>query len=228
MKRPLSDARNHSSGCHGTDDPLRRRRRTSHVIVRLPPAAAGMRIGLLGGSFNPPHGGHRMISLEALKRLALDRIWWLVSPGNPLKSHADLAPLEERLRAARALADHPRIIPTAFEAALGSPFSINTLGFLLRRFPTVRFVWLMGADNLAEFHRWRDWRAIFESAPIAVLDRPGWRYRALASPAAHAFEYGRLDEGHAAALASRPPPAWLYLSGKLSPLSSREIRAAKR
>ena len=185
-----------------------------------------MRIGLLGGSFNPPHRAHRLISETALKRLNLSQVWWIVTPGNPLKDHADLAPLAERIRLSRGVARHPRIKVTAFEAALGAAYTTQTLTWLCERLPRVRFVWLMGADNLASFHRWNDWRSIFEIMPIAVEDRPGWRHRALASHAAARFARYRIPEDMAAMLPHLPPPAWCYMSGPLSKLSSTALRAA--
>ena len=194
--------------------------------LRPPPVTEGMRIGLLGGSFNPPHAAHRLISETALKRLRLAQVWWLVTPGNPLKDHANLAPLAERLRLCRRIARNPAIKVTAFEAAIGTAYTAQTLAWLHRRSPRVRFVWLMGADNLAAFHRWNDWRSIFHLAPVAVEDRPGWRYRALSSPAAARFASFRIAESEAAALASLAPPAWCYLSGRLSKLSSTEIRSS--
>jgi nicotinate-nucleotide adenylyltransferase len=185
-----------------------------------------MRIGLLGGSFNPPHHAHRLISLTALKRLNLAQVWWIVTPGNPLKEHNDLSPLAERIRLSRRVARHPRIKVTAFEARLGSAYTAQTLAWLRQRRPEVRFVWLMGADNLASFHRWKDWRAIFRLMPIAVEDRPGWRYRAVASPAAAQFARFRIPEIQARQLPDLAPPAWCYLSGPLSKLSSTALRAA--
>ncbi len=199
----------------------------SGADLRPPAAADGMRIGLLGGSFNPPHAAHRLISETALKRLRLAQVWWLVTPGNPLKDHGGLPPLAERVRLARSIARDPRITVTAFEAALGSAYTAKTLRFLRRRFPRVRFVWLMGADNLASFHRWKDWRAIFELLPVAVADRPGWRYRALSSQTANRFAKHRIPESLAGALPDLPPPAWCYLSGPLSTLSSTALRAAR-
>jgi nicotinate-nucleotide adenylyltransferase len=187
-----------------------------------------MRIGLLGGSFNPPHAAHRLISLTALKRLGLTQIWWLVTPGNPLKSRAELADMAERIAMARAVARHPRIAVTGFEARLPSAYTANTLRILRLRCPGICFVWLIGADNLANFHHWRDWRTIFETLPIAVADRPGWRHAALASPAARRFARFRLAEEDAAALACAPPPAWVYLGGPVSALSSTALRRARR
>ena len=194
------------------------------AIVALPHAEPGMRIGLLGGSFNPPHAGHRHVSLEAMRRLKLDQVWWIVTPGNPLKSHAGLPPLPERMAASIDLSAHPQIIITGFEAGLGSPYTAGALLYLKSRYPAVRFVWLMGADNLAQIHRWRHWRKIFETLPIAVLDRPGWRHRGLASPAASLYREQRLSEPAARRLAATNPPAWTFLSIPLSHLSSTELR----
>ncbi len=194
----------------------------------LPLTAPGLRIGLLGGSFNPPHDGHRHISLEALARLNLDRVWWIVSPGNPLKSHADLANLETRLHLAAAVAHHPRIDVTGFESHLGTSYTAETLDFLTRRLPEVRFVWLMGADNLASLHRWRQWRRILATMPVAVLDRPHWRYRALASPAAISHRTNQLPETELRRLVAATAPAWSFLSIPLSNLSSTALRARSR
>ena len=192
--------------------------------VTLPPHARGLGIGLLGGSFNPPHDAHRRLSLLALKRLRLDRIWWLVTPGNPLKNARELAPLAQRTAAARALAAHPRIAVTDIEACIGTRYSIDTLRFLRRRCPGVRFVWLIGADSQRDFHRWRAWRRIFHLVPIAVVDRGGASLDALASPAAQAFGRVRVPEAEARLLADRPPPAWIFIHGLKSPLSSTALR----
>lgn len=189
-----------------------------------PPAYPGMRIGLLGGSFNPPHPGHRHIAETALRRLGLDKVWLVVTPGNPIKERDNLAGLSERLRATEATAAHPRIAVTGFEAALPTAYTAQTLAFLHRRFPGVRFVWIMGGDNLAGFHRWQEWRAIMQSLPVAVLDRPGFRFRAMASPAARAFAWARVDETRAPMLADMPPPAWTYLSIPLADISSTQLR----
>ena len=194
--------------------------------VRLPTAPAGSAIGLLGGSFNPPHGGHRLISLTAMARLNLDAVWWMASPGNPLKSTADLKALDDRLQAAQELASHPRIQVTGFEAEMASPYTAATLMFLRKRQPTTRFVWLMGADNLAGFHRWQQWRDIFRLVPIAIMDRPGWRLSAMASPAAHAFRRAYIPEQKATRLAYLRTPAWTFVTGQLSYLSSTMIRNA--
>lgn len=181
-----------------------------------------MRIGLLGGSFNPPHEAHRAISLTALKRLGLDQVWWLVSPANPLKDPSTLPSLETRVEAARKLARHPRIEVTSYSG--GSAYTIDLLTALKRRFPGVQFVWLMGADNLAAFHHWRDWEQIFALVPIAVFDRPGYRLKALASRAAQRFAPYQVDETDAGGLASFIPPAWTMLTHPLSGLSSTAIR----
>ena len=194
------------------------------VRVRMPLAMPGQRIGLLGGSFNPPHEGHRHISVEAMRRLGLDQVWWLVSPGNPLKSHNGLPTITERIEAAGDVAAHPGIIVTGFEEALGSPYTAETLSYLKRRLPLVHFVWLMGADNLAQIHRWRHWRTIFSTFPIAIVDRPGWRHRALASPAANLFGNYILPETKARRLPLAAAPTWTVLSIPLSNLSSTQLR----
>jgi nicotinate-nucleotide adenylyltransferase len=141
------------------------------------------KIGLLGGSFNPAHGGHRSISLNAMRALALDELWWLVSPGNPLKPKAGMAPLAARLASAQRMTRGSRIVPTAIEREFGTIFTVDTLAALLSRYPKYRFIWLMGADNLDQFHRWRDWRRIAATLPIAVIARPGYDAGARASPA---------------------------------------------
>ncbi len=192
----------------------------------LPAHARGQRIGLLGGSFNPPHLAHRQMSLFAMKRLGLDLVWWLVTPGNPLKTRSRPPPLGERVAAARRLARHPRIAVTAAEAAFGTCYTVDTVRELLRRCPGVRFVWLMGADNLFEFHRWKDWKHIAALVPIAVIDRAGW-LRAAAGPAAHALAAARRKQEIGRALARTAPPAWVILFGMKSPLSSTALRREK-
>ena len=139
--------------------------------------------GLLGGSFNPAHRGHRRISLFAMAALGLDEVWWLVSPGNPLKPAKGMAPLAARVRSARAQARRAPIRVTAIERQLGTRYTLDTLRALERRYPKRRFVWLMGSDNLAQFHRWKDWRGIARTMPIAVIARPGYDHDAFASPA---------------------------------------------
>ena len=191
----------------------------------MPILAPGMRIGLLGGSFNPAHAAHRAVSLLALKRLRLDRVWWLVSPGNPLKDNRQLPQLADRLERACTIAGDPRIDVTAIEAAFSTMFSHDTVAKLRARYPNVRFVFLMGADNLAQFHRWKRWRELACMLPIAVLDRAGLSLTALASPAALALMRWRLSEPKAPVLARSRPPAWIFLHGMKSPLSSTAIRA---
>jgi nicotinate-nucleotide adenylyltransferase len=208
--------------------PHRARRSTpssfGSLAARTPAVAAGQRIGLLGGSFNPPHAAHRMASQLALKRLGLDRIWWLVTPGNPLKTRDELADLDDRMAACRRLAADPRIVPTVLESGLPTSFTALTLAYLARRHPRVRFVWIMGADNLAGFHRWQHWREIAATMPIAVVDRPGWRHRAIASPAGRALAPFRVPEERASVLADLAPPCWTFLTGPLSTLSSTALR----
>jgi nicotinate-nucleotide adenylyltransferase len=193
--------------------------------LKVPMAAPNMRIGLLGGSFNPAHAAHRQISLAALKRLRLDQVWWLVSPSNPLKPKAP--DLETRIMTARKVAHHPKIVVTGFEAGRNSAYTVDTIRFLNRRYPAVNFVWLMGADNLVSFHRWRSWETLFRLVPIAVLDRPGYRLKARASRAAQHFASAALDETDAAGLPGMEPPAWALLSLPLSSLSSTRLRGGK-
>ncbi|WIY52606.1 nicotinate-nucleotide adenylyltransferase [Devosia sp. YIM 151766] len=195
-------------------------------ITELPPSAAGMRIGLFGGSFNPIHDGHLLVMEETLRRLQLDALWVLVTPGNPLKNNSGLPSLEQRVRAARARITHPRIRVTGFEAARGFAYTWQTIRFLTRTLPDRRFVWIMGADSLADFHRWERWRDIAAMIPIAVYVRPGVGRRALASRAAAALDHAQLDEAAGPLLARARPPAWIYLQGKQSMLSSSSIRAA--
>jgi len=192
----------------------------------MPPSAAGMRIGLFGGSFNPPHDGHRLVSHQALKRLALDAVWWLVTPGNPLKDNARLEPLSARVAAARAMVDHPRVRVTGFEAALGFTYSYQTIAFLRQALPDRRFVWIMGADNLVGLHRWERWRELAGLVPMAVYVRPGSSRRAPFSRAASALARYRIEESDAPALAGMRPPAWVYLNGIMSGLSSSALRLA--
>ena len=186
----------------------------------------GQRIGLLGGSFNPAHPGHRHISREALRRLGLDQIWWLVSAQNPLKSNAETAPLDRRLAAARSAAGDPRIRAAALETVLGTVYTADTLAALTRRFPRVGFVWLMGADNLVQVSDWRDWPKIFETVTVAVFDRAHYSLKALAAKAARRYARYRLAETAARTLATRAPPAWVFIHHRLNPRSSTELRAA--
>lgn len=185
-------------------------------------------IGLLGGSFNPAHAGHRQISLMALKRLRLDEVWWLVSPQNPLKPTDGMAPFGERLAGARTLASHPRIRVTGIEADLKTTYTAETLARLTRRHPDLRFIWLMGADNLVQIHEWRDWQQIFHTVAVAVFARPSYCLRALAGMAAHRFARNRVAESRSGTVRQRRPPVWVFLVGPLSPLSATAIRARRR
>jgi nicotinate-nucleotide adenylyltransferase len=194
-------------------------------IPRLPAFTTGMRIGLLGGSFNPPHEGHALITRLALRRLALDRVWWLVTPGNPLKSLTGLAALNARIEAARELDVGPRVVVTDIEAQIGSHFTYGTLRWLKRRTPGVHFVWIMGADNLRQFHLWRHWRAIADLVPILVIDRPGSTLKAISSPAGATLARWRVPERDASRFATMPPPALLFLHGPRSSLSSTALRS---
>jgi nicotinate-nucleotide adenylyltransferase len=194
------------------------------VSQAIPLYSNGMRIGLLGGSFNPPHEAHRAISLFAIKRLKLDRVWWLVTPGNPLKSNGALNDIDTRIDAARKMADDPRIDISCLEAVIGISYTVDTISYLRRRASGLRFVWIMGADNLAQFHRWQNWRRIASEVPIAVIDRPPQSFRALAAPAAQALARYRLPENQAARLPDQHAPAWVFLTGMKSNLSSTGLR----
>ncbi|MDZ7712084.1 MAG: nicotinate-nucleotide adenylyltransferase [Rhodovibrio sp.] len=207
----------------------RRRHAGSHARWAARCPARGQRIGLLGGSFNPAHGGHLTISDAALRRLGLDAVWWLVSPQNPLKPKTGMAPLTERLAGARAVIDGRRHMrATAIEAELGTLYTLETLRALTRRFPGVRFVWLMGADNLVQVDRWAGWPQIFHSVPVAVFDRPNYSLRALAAKAAQRFRRARLSESQCGRLAESEPPAWVFLHATRDPRSATEIRAQGR
>ncbi|MEO0678988.1 MAG: nicotinate-nucleotide adenylyltransferase [Pseudomonadota bacterium] len=190
----------------------------------FPKAAKGLRVGLLGGSFDPPHEGHVHVTRRALQGFGLDRVWWLVSPGNPLKPNPpqDMA---RRLVACRALMRHPRVEVTDVEARLGTAYTAETLEALSAVYAGVRFVWLMGADNLAGFHRWDRWETIAATAPIGVVARPGEQLRAGLSPAARRLARRRLSSGAASGLALREAPAWALLTGPMSDQSSTRLRA---
>jgi nicotinate-nucleotide adenylyltransferase len=194
------------------------------VAQAIPSHTNGMRIGLLGGSFNPPHLAHRAISLFALKRLKLDRVWWLVTPGNPLKQNGSLHDLDERVEAARRVAGDPRIDVSCLESVIGTRYTVDTISYLRRHAGGSRLVWIMGSDNLAQFHRWQNWRRIASEVPIAVIDRPPQSFRALAAPAAQALARYRLPENEAAGLADRRAPAWVFLTGLKLNLSSTGLR----
>ncbi len=192
---------------------------------RLPPR--GARIGLLGGSFNPAHAGHLHISREAIKRLNLDEVWWLVSPQNPLKARQGMASLEERLSRAKVLAKGRRIRVTALETLLGTQYTVESLERILQRFPGRKFVWLMGADNMVQVSRWQDWQRIFQQLPVAVLARPSYSIRASSSKAAVRYRRRRLSGTRARGLVLWPPPAWALLRIRLSKLSATELRQAR-
>jgi len=209
--------------------PNRMARQTAQLApsdTRLPLAFPGERIGLMGGTFNPPHMGHLVCAQTALRRLKLDRLWWMVTPGNPLKENNNLPPLGERIAASRALTHDPRIVVTGLEAGIASGYTYETLRYLKRRLPGARFVWVMGADNLIGFHRWQHWREIADLVPIAVVDRPGCRHAALASPAARAFARSRVPEREAALIPAATPPAWTFLTTRLSAASSTALRGS--
>jgi nicotinate-nucleotide adenylyltransferase len=194
-------------------------------LTNLPVSVPGMRIGLFGGSFNPPHSGHRLVSRQVLKRLDLDAVWWLVSPGNPLKDNSNLAPLAARVAAARALVSLPNVHVTGFEAAHGFRYSYDTIRYLKSILPGRKLVWIMGADNLAGFDSWEHWQEIADLIPMCIYVRPGASRRAPVSKAAQRFARYRLDESDARLLPGLDPPAWVYLHGIMSGLSSSAIRA---
>ena len=193
----------------------------------FPVAVPGMTVGLLGGSFDPAHAGHVHITEMALRRFGLDRVWWLVSPGNPLKAHGP-APLAERIAGARRILDDPRVVVTGIEAALGTRMTADTIAQLRKLYPGVRFVWLMGADNLVQFHLWDRWREIAAQVPIGVIARPGWRMPARFSVAARRLADARISEEDARLLPLAKPPAWVLINVPLNGLSSSAIRAAQR
>jgi nicotinate-nucleotide adenylyltransferase len=181
---------------------------------------------LLGGSFNPAHQGHRHVAELAMRRLRLDQVWLMVSPGNPLKPVTGMAPFAERLASARGVADGRRLVATGIEQALATRYTVDTLRELRRRFPRARFVWLMGADNLHQLPRWRGWLSIARCMPIAVLPRPGYNHRALAGRAAKRLGSARLPARRARLLAGLRAPAWIFLPVPQHAASASAIRAA--
>jgi len=193
--------------------------------LNMPASGNGARIGLFGGSFNPPHEGHLNLCDLALKKLGLDQIWWIVTPGNPLKDHSNLKPLTERLAFCEAIIDHPKIKVTAFEATYKTRYTADTLRLVKRYRPCEKFIWLMGADNLASFHKWQDWREIVTMMPLAVIDRPGSTLSFRSAQAALFLAKYRVDEEDARLLASKKPPAWTFLHGPRNALSSTKLRA---
>ncbi|MDQ2093913.1 nicotinate-nucleotide adenylyltransferase [Rhodalgimonas zhirmunskyi] len=190
----------------------------------MPYVRPGMTVGLLGGSFDPAHEGHAHITREALKRFGLDRVWWLVSPGNPLKEHGPAA-LDARIARAREVMQHPRVTITDIESRLGTRYTAQTLHALLKRAPGVRFVWLMGADNLAQFHRWQDWEWIMENVPVGVLARPGDRMAARHAKAAEVYAHARLSGRASQLLPKMNAPAWCFINVPMVDASSTAIRA---
>jgi nicotinate-nucleotide adenylyltransferase len=186
----------------------------------------GRRIGLLGGSFNPAHGGHLRITRLALRLLGLDEVWWLVSPQNPLKPDNDMAPYAQRLAGARKLAAGVPIRVSDFEARVNSRFTIDTLRMLRKRHRKTRFVWIMGADNLIQLPRWRRWSDILHTMPVAVFARPTYSYRALAGRVAHRFASCRMSHSAHRRLVDQPPPAWMFLWAANDPASASALRDA--
>lgn len=194
------------------------------LIQGFPKAGRGQRVGLLGGSFDPPHAGHVHVTMASLRGFGLDRVWWLVSPGNPLKSEGP-APIAARMAAARAIMDHPRVTITDAEARLGTRVTADTLEALVALYPEVRFTWLMGADNLATIHRWERWPSIFAQVPVGVVARPGDPLSARLTRAARLHRGARLRAKQAHGLGASVAPAWCYLRGPQVDLSSSAIRA---
>jgi nicotinate-nucleotide adenylyltransferase len=197
-------------------------------VTSLPPHARGMKIGLFGGTFDPPHQAHLGACLLAMKKLGLDAVWWMVTPGNPLKDTRHLSPLDKRISAVRAMTRHPRIYVTGFEADIGTRYTYDTIEYVLDRCPGVNFVWIMGADNLRHFHRWEKWRGIAQMIPFAVVDRLGPSLYAMGGTAGQALARYRIRESAARSLPYRKPPAWVYLHGLKSPLSSTALRNQAR
>lgn len=184
----------------------------------------GLRIGLLGGSFNPAHEGHRHISLVAQRRLGLHQVWWLVSPQNPLKPEQGMAPFAKRMESAQAMAGHPAIVVSDIETQLGTRYTADTIRQLITRAPATRFVWLMGADNLVSFPKWHRWTTIMETVPVAVIARPGYSLKARLSPAANRYADRQIPIEQAAQLADAKAPAWVFIEDQPTPASSTQIR----
>ncbi len=195
------------------------------MLHGYPPAHPGQRVGILGGSFDPPHQGHVLITKRAIRRFGLDRVWWMVTPGNPLKAEGP-ASMERRVAACKALFSHPKLIVTDIEQHLGTRYTANTLAKMLPIYPGVRFIWLMGADNLSSFHHWEHWQWIMQNLPVGVMSRPGEQISAGLSPAARRFQRYRLPKLASRALLSHRPPAWTLLSGPMIEISSTALRNA--
>ena len=192
------------------------------MLSKLPPR--GAKVGVLGGSFNPAHGGHRHISQLALRRLALDRVWWLVSPQNPLKERSGMAPLDVRYSKANSIARHRRIDVTSLELELKTVYTIDTIRRLKSDVSHVTFVWIMGADNLIEIARWKAWRSLFQYLPVAIFDRANYAREALSSEAARAFARARISDRNVSGLFAKGPPAWAFIRAELHPASATSIR----
>ncbi|UWR09034.1 nicotinate-nucleotide adenylyltransferase [Ruegeria sp. B32] len=190
----------------------------------IPYARPGQVVGLFGGSFDPPHQGHVHVTLEAMKAFGLDRVWWLVSPGNPLKARGP-APIDQRVEAARSIMQHPKVEVTDIEDLTGTRATADTLAALRRLYPQVRFVWLMGADNLAQFHKWKDWRLIMDTVPVGVVARPGDRISARMSPAARVYAKYRIDGTARHLLGRADAPAWCFVNVPMVDVSSTQIRS---
>ncbi len=190
----------------------------------FPGRSRGLTVGLFGGSFNMPHAGHALVADQAIQKLSLDRLLWLVSPGNPLKSHHNLAPLVERIEFSKALVKNNRIIVTGLEQVLSTIYSFDTLVYLKTRYPEINFVWVMGADSMATFHKWRFWKKIVCLVPILIVNRPYSTYKALNSPMAQTFARYRVLQEGLRTLPFLSPPAWGFVFGSLSYLSSSELR----
>jgi nicotinate-nucleotide adenylyltransferase len=193
----------------------------------MPHVERGMVVGLFGGSFNPPHDGHLLVAEIALRRLNLDQLWWMVTPGNPLKSRAELASLSDRIAMSEKLVHDPRIKVTAFEQALGNSYTADTLAHVRARNPGIHFIWIMGADSLRTFHQWQKWRSITSTFPIAVIDRPGATLSFLSAKMSRTFDYARIDEEDAGILWRKRAPAWTFIHGPRSAMSSTSLRVRK-
>ena len=195
-----------------------------HLLVPGPSKWRGLRVGLLGGSFNPAHEGHLNISRQALGILKLDFVWWLVAPQNPLKNEQELAPFKARLTGAKQLAKHSKIEVSSPEQYLGTNYSHEVVAAIQKTCPHTRFVWLMGADNMVQFPAWRNWKHICQMVPIAVFDRPGYSLKALSGEMAKCFAEYRLSAQQASSLAEVDPPAWLFIKGQPHPQSATNVR----
>lgn len=196
----------------------------SHAVNRLSGAWRGKRVGILGGSFNPAHRGHVLISQLALRRLNLDAVWWLISPKNPLKSAKNLASIEQRVEAAMQVARPQNILVSTIEQDLGTTYTVDTLAALRRHFPKTSLVWMMGADNLIQMPQWKNWPKIFEIMPVAIFGRPAYSLRAMCSPAAKRFARFRISDRSAPILADMEAPAWCFLTESSDPISATSIR----